>query len=270
MSNILLSLKKFFTNKNTVTVLGVIVILVLLYWGYTTTIKNQTKPIRVPVATQTIQPRTLITEGMITYINIPEAAISANVNRVASAIVGRYTDVNTVIPAGSMFYKDVLITKDQLPGHAFVTVKDGERPYTMAVTTSSTYGNSIFPGNVIDVFMKATNENGQVMVGRLLAQVEVLEVQDSQGNNVFENREENRTPASLLFGVPNDVYVLLKKAEYLRSYGVELFPVPYGGTTPIVGNLTVDREELVNFIESHTVTFIDNTDTSLPDTGLEE
>lgn len=270
MSNILVSLKKFFTNKNTVTVLGIIVILVLLYWGYTTTINNQVKPIRVPVATQTIQPRTLITESMITYINVPEAAISANVNRGASAIIGRYTDVNTVIPAGSMFYKDVLITKDQLPDSAFTAVKDGERPYAMAVTTANTYGNSIFPGNVIDVFMKATNEDGQIMVGRLLAQVEVLAVKDSSGKNVFENTEENRTPSTLLFGVPNDVYVLLKKAEYLRNYGVELFPVPYGGTTPIVGDLTVDREELVNFIESHTVLFTDNTDTPTPDTGSGE
>ena len=53
---------------------------------------------------------------------------------------------------------------------------------------------------------------------------------------------------------------MLKKAEYLSGYGVELFPVPYGGTTPIEGDLVVDREELVNFIESNTVVFSDSTD----------
>lgn len=261
MNNILVSLKRFFTNKNTVTVLGVIIILALLYWGYNTKINNETKPVRVPVATQTIQPRTLITDEMVTYISIPGAALSNNVKRTANSIVGMYTDVNTVIPAGSMFYSDVLITKEELPDSAFTAVKDGERPYALAVTTANTYGNSIFPGNVIDVFMKATDENGQIMVGRLLAQVEVLAVKDSSGNNVFENREENRTPATLLFGVPQDVYILLKKAEYLKSFGVELFPVPYGGTSPVEGDLTVDREELVQFIESNTVTFTDSTDT---------
>lgn len=261
MNNILISLKKFFTNRNTVTVLGVMIILALLYWGYNTKIKNETKPARVPVATQTIQPRTLITDEMITYISIPGAALSNNVKRTANSIVGMYTDVNTVIPAGSMFYSDVLITKDEIPDSAFTAVKDGERPYALSVTTANTYGNSIFPGNVIDVFMKATDENGQIMVGRLLAQVEVLAVKDAAGNNVFENREENRTPATLLYGVPQDVYILLKKAEYLKSFGVELFPVPYGGTSPIEGDLTVDREELVQFIESNTVTFTDTTDT---------
>lgn len=269
MNNILVSLKKFFTNKNVVTVLGVIVILALLYWGYNSTIEKQTKPVKIPVATSTIQPRTLITDDMITYISVPSASVSSNVKRVAAAIVGMYTDVNTVIPAGSMFYTDVLVTKDDLPDSAFTAVKDGERPYAMSVTTANTYGNSIFPGNKIDVFMKATDENGQVMVGRLLAQVEVLAVKDSSGNNVFEDTSVTRTPATLLFGVPEEVYVLLKKAEYLKSFGVELFPVPYGGTSPVEGDLTVDREELVSFIESNTVTFTDSTDVNNPNQNPE-
>ena len=156
----------------------------------------------------------------------------------------------------------VLQTAQNLPDSAFTEVKDGERPYALSVTTASTYGNSIFPGNKIDVFMKATDENGQIMVGRLLAQVEVLAVKDSNGNNVFEDSSENRTPSTLLFGVPEDVFVLLKKSEYLKSTGVELFPVPYGGTIPIEGDLTVDRQELVDYIESHTVTFSDTIDTN--------
>lgn len=252
MNNILVSLKRFITNKNTVTVLGVIAILALLYYGYSKTIESQVRPTRVPVASTTIQPRTLITDDMINYIEVPAAWISGNVIKNSNSIIGKYTAVNTVVPAGSMFYSDVLTTKENLPDSAFTAVKDGERPYALEVSTSSTYGNSIFPGNVIDIFMKATDENGKIMVGRLLAQVEVLAVKDSAGNNVFEDTSQTRTPATLLFGVPDDVYVLLKSAEYLKSEGVELFPVPYGGTSPIEGDLTVDREELVAFIESHT------------------
>ena len=259
MSNILVSLKRFFTNKNTVTVLGVIAILALLYYGYSKTIENQVRPTRIPVASTTIQPRTLITDDMINYIEVPAAWVNGNVIKNSNSIIGKYTAVNTVVPAGSMFYSDVLIEEDELPDSAFTAVKDGERPYSLSVTTSSTYGNSIFPGNKIDIYMKAVDENGQVMVGRLLAQVEVLAVKDSQGQNVFENTSTTRTPATLLFGVPEDVFILLKKTEYLRSYGVELFPVPYGGTSPVEGDLTVDRQELVDFIESNTVTFSDNT-----------
>lgn len=260
MNNILVSLKRFITNKNTVTVIGVIVILALLYWGYNSTIETQVRPVRIPIANETIQPRTLITDDMVSYIEVPSVSVNENVIRNSAAIVGKYTDVNTVVPSGSMFYSDVLIDEEDLPDSAFTAVKDGERPYNLSVTVASTYGNSIFPGNKIDVYMKATDENGLVMIGRLLAKVEVLAVKDSTGNNVFEDTSTTRTPSTLLFGVPEDVFILLKKTEYLTNQGVELFPVPYGGTVPVEGDLTVDREELVNFIESHTVTFSDSSD----------
>lgn len=260
MNNILVSLKKFITNKNTVTVLGVLASLGLLYYGYNKTIDSRTNPVSVPVAKVTIQPRTLITDDMITYVSMPSAYLTENVKRASASIIGMYTAVNSVIPAGSVFYNDVLITKAQLPDNAFYEVKDGERPYAMSVTTATTYGNSIFPGNIIDVYMKAVDENGQVMVGRFLEKVEVLAVKDSSGNHVFEDTTAGRTPATLTFGVPEDVYILLKKAEYLKSFGVEIFPVPYGGTAPIEGNLTVGRQELVDFINSNTVNFYEETE----------
>ena len=138
MSNILISLKRFFTNKNTITVLGVIAILALLYYGYSKTIENQVRPTRIPVASTTIQPRTLITDDMINYIEVPAAWINGNVIRNSNSIIGKYTAVNTVVPAGSMFYSDVLTTKENLPDSAFSDVKDGERPYALAVSTSTT------------------------------------------------------------------------------------------------------------------------------------
>jgi len=255
MNNIMVSLKKFITNKNVVTIVGVIAILALLYIGYTKTIEKETNPRRVPVAATTIQPRTLITEDMIKYIEVPGASISGNVIFNSSLIIGKYTDVNTVIPEGSMIYSDVIVSKDELPDKAFIEVKDGERPYALSVNTENTYGNSIFPGSVVDVYMKATDENGQIMIGRLLDRYKVLAVKDHAGEHVFENTSAPRTPATLLFGVSEEVFILLKKAEYLGSFGVELFPVPYGGTVEIEEASLVDRQELVDFIESNTVTF---------------
>ena len=123
MNNVLVSIKRFFKNKNVVTVLGVILILGLLYFGYNRTIKEQTNPVRIPVATQTIQPRTLITDEMVTFISVPKSMVSDNVLKGTGSIVDKYTAVNTVIPKGSMFYSDVLVEKEDLPDSAFVEVQ---------------------------------------------------------------------------------------------------------------------------------------------------
>src|SRR5574344_1845864 len=201
MNNILFAIKKFFQNKNTVTIIGVILILGILYFSYNNQIKKATTPVRVPVAKQTIQPKTLITKDMIEYISMPSIGVSSNVITATSLIVGKYSNYNTTIPSGSMFYKDVMVNAEDLPDNAFTEVKDGEVPFNFPVSMDTTYGNSIFPKNKIDIYMKATDETGKVMVGKLIENIEVLAVKDSSGRNVFENSDEARTPAFLIFGV---------------------------------------------------------------------
>ena len=256
MNNVLITLKRFITNKNTVTVLAVIVILGLLYWGYTSQINSSVNPVTVPVAKVTIQPRTEITSDMLTRIRVPKIAVSEDVITATSQIVGKYSNLNVTIPAGSMFYKEFVVDKAELPDSVFTEIKDGEIPYQFSVNMETTYGNSIYPGNFIDIYMKAVADNGQIMVGRLLENVEVLAVKDTAGRNVFENSTESRTPAYIIFGVPERLHILLRKAVYLKNAGVELFPVPHGGTIATEGELQVDITELQDYIESRTVNLL--------------
>ncbi len=256
MNNFMRSLKKFFTNKNTVTILGVIAIVAILYFGYTYQINKQVKPTRVPVANTTIQPRTKITTEMIKYIEVPGNTLSSNVMLDSKKITELYSNYNTVIPEGSMFYTDVLTTKEQMPDSAFVDVEEGDIPYQFAVNMETTYGNSIFPGNQIDLYMKATNDKGEIMVGKFLENVKVLAVKDSKGQHVFENSAENRTPAYIIFGVKYDVNILLLKAKYLSE--VEVFPVPHGAWVGTEGQIQVSSEELKNYINEKTVMLSDS------------
>ena len=258
MNNVLVSIKRFFQNKNTVTIIGVVIVLALLYGGYKWQIDNAVAPVMIPVAKVDIQPRTEITKDMISYISVPSISVANNVIRSQTNITGKYTGVNSVVPAGSMFYSTVLVNKDQLPDAAFTDVKDGEIPYQFPVTMDTSYGNSVFPGNKIDIYMKALDENRQVMVGKLLENVEVLAVKDSQGRHVFENTSETRTPSTFIFGVPERVHILLRKASYMYSQGVELFPVPHGGTIASLGEMQVSTQYLETYINNHTVTIPEN------------
>lgn len=256
MNNVIISLKRFIKNKNTVTLIGIILIMIVLYWGYNRQIQQAVKEVSIPVAKVTIQPRTQITKDMIEYVSIPSIAVKNNVIRNSSTIIGKYTNVNSVIPAGSMFFSSVLINKEELPDSAFVEVKDGEIVYNFPVNMASTYGNSIFPGQMVDIYMKAVDDDKKIMVGRLLENVKILAVRDSQGKNVFENTDDNRTPAYLIFGVEEEIHILLRKASYMGN-GVVLFPVPHGGVGTSEGETQVSTQYLKDFINSHTVVIED-------------
>ena len=253
MNNVLNTLKRFFKNKNTVTVIGVILIIGILYFAYNSQIKKATSPTRVPVAKETIQPYKEITRDLIEYIDVSPVMIKGNVIRNINMIVGKYSNYNTLIPQGSMFYTGTVVDKTLLPDTAFVAVKKGEVPYNFPVNINTTYGNSIFPGNKIDIYMKAVDDTGQLMVGKLIENVEVLAVKDSSGKNVFENTEESRTPSTIIFGIKEEIHILLRKASYMNEFSVVLFPVPHGGTVATEGETVVSTQYLKEFINAHTV-----------------
>ena len=78
MNNLKASMKKFLGNKNTVTILGVILCLVILYIGYNYRINSKVELVSVPYAKQTIQPRTYITNDMIGTMNVPKSFLVGN------------------------------------------------------------------------------------------------------------------------------------------------------------------------------------------------
>lgn len=254
MNEILIKLQRLLKNKNTVTILGVLLAIGILYWGYNTQISNAVNPVKnIPVATSTIQPRTKITSEMISYVDIAPVVLSDNVIRNASAVIGKYSNYNTVIPQGSMFYTNTLVNEEELPDSAFTQVEDGEVVYNFPVDINTTYGNSIFPGNRIDIYMKAKNDAGQIMVGKLVENVKVLAVKDAAGKHVFENTDEERTPSTIIFGIEPEINILLRKASYMDELEVELFPVPHGGTAKEEGTTQVSTQYLKDFINANTV-----------------
>ena len=257
MNNFVISLKRFIKNKNTVTILGVVLVIAVLFFGYRYQIKKATNPVTgIPVATTTIQPRTQITSDMVETVSVaPILLQKSNVYRTKSSVVGKYTNYNTIIPAGSLFYKEALTTENELPDSALMNLEDGQVPYNFPVTMQTSYYNSIYPGNYIDIYMKGINENGTLMVGKLIENVKVLAVKDSQGRHVFENSEESRTPAVLIFGVNDELNILLRKASYMSSFSVVLFPVPHGvnGATQVPDATVVSSQTLKDFINANTV-----------------
>ena len=268
MNNFAIGLKRFFTNKNVVTIILVIVILVVLYFGYSGSIKQKTNPISMPVAARTIAQKTKITNEDVTYKQIPGSMVSENVLRYSAAIIDKYTNINVTIPEGSLFYNEWIVEGKDLAGNWIeqLDYEKGELGYYMDVDNESTLGNNLLPDTYIDIYMKATDENGTIMFGKLMKNIRVLVVHDDEGKNVFDNGQEIGTASKIGFATTPDMYMLLKKAEYLN---IDLVIVPRGATVPAENYIIVASSTLRDYIDAQTITIeedftttnLENTDT---------
>lgn len=269
MNNLIVSLKKFLRNKNTITVLGIIIILVLLYYGYTKTVNTTINPISVPVAARTIPARTQISSADITYKKIAEVMIDDNVVRNPSEILGSgnnaealYTNLNVTIPEGSVFYKSWLVKKNEIAGNWIEEIKtdEGYEAYYMDTNVTDTLGNNVIPGSVIDIYMQAADDNGQIMYGRLLENIKILVVHDGSGKDVFGDTANVGSPSKLGFQLSHDFYVLLHKAQQLS--GIKLTIAPQGTKVDVSGDVSVSSATLRDYIDARTVTLDDEVSTS--------
>ena len=207
-------LSKFLKNKNTVTILGVLACLAILFIGYNMRINQKTALVTVYYANQTIQPKTLITEEMVSRTQVPESFILGDYYKNYEDIVGKYSNYNTMISEGSLFYNDLLIEEKNLPDAMFFDVNEGERVVSFPVTVESTYGNSIMPGNKFDIYVKMYNR-GKLIYGEFFENIEALAVKDGTGKNVFETSEEERSPEFIYFSLPEAKYLLFSALNYL-------------------------------------------------------
>ena len=266
MGNLTTSLRKFLQNKNTVTVVGAILAIIVLYVAYTIRVRSSINPVSVPYATEKIYSGTQITNDQVGTVQVPPSMINDNVIRNASDIIDKYAAADTVIPEGSLFYKSAVVEKEQLPDNIILEYPKGYVLYNLSTDINSTYGNSVYPGNYIDIYFKAVNridENSssqldgkadQIIYGKFISNIKVLAVRDSSGKPVFQNLDENRTPSMIIFAVPEEYYILLKKAEYMRSFDTSLVLVPTNNSLKDEpSDIEMSSDELKNWINDNTV-----------------
>jgi hypothetical protein len=99
--------------------------------------------------------------------------------------------------------------------------------------------------------MKAKDENGTTMFGKLLKNIKILVVHDANGQDVFKDAAEIGQPAKIGFAVSPDLYILLKKAEFLS---LDLIIAPRGSTIPNEEYVIVTSATLRDYIDAQTIT----------------
>ena len=95
------------------------------------------------------------------------------------------------------------------------------------------------------------NNGNLVIYGKLIESIRVLAVKDNKGNNIIKNSLAYGKPSELLFSVSDEMFLLLKEAEYV-SGDIEITPVVRNEKYTADANDTiVSSEQLRQFIESN-------------------
>ena len=252
MGNLISGLKRTIGNKNTVTFLGVIACVAILFLGYNYRVKKDTTPIKVPYAINAIPATQEITEENIGYVEINSKFLKkADIIVSSSQVIGYYVNTGTSIPAGGVFYKKQVVEKKELPNTVFDNIPDNYTIYGLPVNNESTYGNSIYPGDKIDLYINTTDETGNVIFGKFIEGITVLAVRDSSGQNVFDD-SANRSPAMLLFAVEDRLYELLMKSSLIG--GIRVIPVPRNKNYTATSGEVATKEYFENYINSKSAT----------------
>jgi hypothetical protein len=249
-------LQKALTNKNTLTILVVFAGIIGLYAVYNWRVTEAITPVKVPYAKKEISSRTQITTDMISYTEVPKSLLTnaSNIVKSSSALVGKYVNYGCTVPQYSFFYSDYILNTTSNPTSEFANIPDNYTIYSLAVDFDSTYGNSIYPGNYIDLYIKIKqSSDNRIIFGRLIKGIQVMSVVDSDGNNVFESSTESRKPKYMFFAVPNNLYLLLKKAEYINA---TIMPIPRNASySSETKTPEIDSTYIQNYILSKAVNF---------------
>ena len=185
---------KALQNKTVVTILAGIICVAILAISYYNRVNKKISAVPVPIAKVDLVAREQITADKIDSIKVASSAITKNVLRDTKDIEKKYVNYNTKIPKGSFFYTNAVVDWSVMPDAAWSEISDDTTIVSLPVNNRSTYGNSIYPGDKIDLYYRTQDTASQ------------------------------KDAVALIFNVPEDQHLLLRKALYLDGSG--LIPVP--------------------------------------------
>lgn len=203
-------MNKQILQKAVLIVVSAAVLVLVNLVGFRICVSNTVSLISVPAAAADISPRTQITAQDITYIEIPSAYIEDNVFLTADEIIGKYTEIQGMIPAGSLFYKSMLYEESELPDLPVLQLESGQALYTLE--TSLADASALTAQQRIDIYVSIERRDSTPLTGCLLENVRIVSVQDHNGVETSDP-ESTGIPYLLSLAIDKDDIDLLTMAE---------------------------------------------------------
>ena len=231
LDNIKTNIRRFFSNPNTLTFVLVIFLIIVIYFVYSTMVKNAVKPVNVPYCTETLKTLTEITDQQIGSVQITGNFVSANGSGLIQQVrqvKNKYVSPKYIIPENSFFYQEAVSDSSIAETTPVSGIPNNYAVFELGgMDFHKTYGCSIMSGNYIDLYFKGMDKENEskLIFERFITSIQVLRVIDSKGLDVFtESTEEEPKPSAIWFAVPTEYYELLQYAVSMDN--VEIVVVP--------------------------------------------
>ena len=198
-------------------------ILALLYVLFRITVSFTVGLTSVYIAACDIPPRTKITEDYMQEISVPKAYVQEYAYISEGDILGKYTQIYGMIPAGSLFYKSMLYNEEDLPDRPITQLKEGETAYTLETDLAGI--GSITAGMYVDVHFSASRKDSYLS-GSLLENVRVISVKDHKGLSL-DDPQSTGIPYFAELAVKREYVDLLTTAKLAGTLSLFASSAPY-------------------------------------------
>ena len=186
-------------------------ILLVIAVGFHVRLKSQLDLKKTYIASKDIKPRTKITEADLIEISVPSSYLQDYTYVEKEDIIGKYTEIQGMIPAGSPFYKSMLFDEKDLPDNPFTQLNKGQAAYSINVDVSK-LGGVLKSGQRVDIHYTFILKDETNVTGCLIQNARILSIKDHKGIDI-EDEESTGTPFLAILAVDEKDVSLLSLAD---------------------------------------------------------
>lgn len=179
----------------------------------------------VPVACCDLKPRKRIEKGDYVMKEVPSAYLPTYVIQEEKEVLGKYLEIQGMVPCGSFFYESMLYDQSELPDYPESLLKEGQAAYTMPIDLARLGGSKVVNQRV-DVHVSITKDGNKPVCGCLFKGARILAIKDHNGYDL-DDKKSSKTPHLVVLAISNDDVSYLSKAEELGTIRLIATQVTY-------------------------------------------
>lgn len=227
-------------KKKSILVLSIGMILVLNISGSMIAIHALTKTVEVIVVSETLGPRSMIESKHVSVISMPKNTVPTNVFLDESDVVGKFVSFDASLYRGMFFFVDAIESIDTVNDAPLLRLKEGQVAVSIGVDVLKSIGNTLLPGQYVDLVHTFVIRNGNPIVDTIFNDVRVLAIKDRYGLDMSDSKSQ-KVPHVILLAInhsdANDFYLALRKGQ------MDLVPLPSGRF--VENESTINKESII-------------------------